>query len=265
MYHGHHRAALGAALLGPALLAASAGALAATALDASMQLTARAQLGELVMTQSDTDAWGGTLSPLSVTAGVIVIDESLGYDDEVQAYGVGRATWASDDSGSVTFDYGLKSYMHDGYWAASLNTAVPDWSYTFVAGSNDGYFHVLYDVTTWDVYNGLEPGMLEGLSGWSIFLSGGPEGTRSLDLWNSTDPTASGYFQATLTAGSTYVATLVNNTSRSNDIGNRIWATMHGQFDWSIQPGEATSVPEPASALLLLGGLATGIATRRRR
>ena len=225
--------------------------LAATAVSASMSVQADVQLNGATLTDLSTDAWGPLLSPMSIGAQKTNADAA---GNSVSAAGYGNASWGSADVGGVSFEaysWDIQSSIKVG---ANLNNATPDWSYTFMAGAGDGGFKMAYNV------NGY--GATFGLWGWSIAVTGGPEGVQQLLVSNAFDPTTAGVFNASLTAGSQYTATLSNNANVSCDGGCTFVGGMNGNFRWEVTP-----VPEPQTyALMALGlGLMGWVARRRRR
>ena len=156
--------------------------------------------------------------------------------------------------GGVSFEAYSRNIQSSVKAGANLNNATPDWSYTFMAGAGDGGFKMAYNV------NGY--GATFGLWGWSIAVTGGPEGVQQLLVSNAFDPTTAGVFNASLTAGSQYTATLSNNANVSCDGGCTFIGGMNGNFRWEVTP-----VPEPQTyALMALGlGLMGWVARRRRR
>lgn len=222
----------------------------ATAVSASMSVQADVMLNGATASDLSTDAWGAPLSSLFTSAQQSIADDA---GNSVLSQGYGNAGWSSADAGGVSFEAYSWHFNSAVESAASLNAATPDWSYSFVAGAGDGGFRMAYDV------NGY--GDTFGLWGWSIFVQGGPEGTQQWLASNPSDPTTSGVFLASLTPGSMYTASLVNNANLGAPNGTTSNGGMNGNFRWEVTP-----VPEPQTyAMLALGlGLIAAI-TRRRR
>lgn len=236
-------------------LSLAAGAVqAATPLAATMSVQAQAKVGDVEVLDLSTSSWGALLSPLAIGANATATDNA---GNAASAQGYGNAGWSSANAGGISFEgYGWNwSPAADPGPATltTLNTAQPDWSYTFVAGPGDTLFSMRFNV--------FASGYTFGLQGWRISIEGGPEGTRFGPGLLVDDPTTSGVYDATLTPGETYTAFLRNNANISTSSAFALEGQMNGNFAWTIGV-----VPEPSTyALMVLGLAGVGAMVRRRR
>jgi hypothetical protein len=217
----------------------------ATPISASVALDAVVNLDGNGASDPQSASWGTLLSPLNVLSSVSQNGPNGG---SIAAQGAIDATWgAGGNSGSVAFTrYGWSAVSGGSSYAASLDTAGADWTYSFTADA-DGTFAMSYDVTG--------SGSTFGLWGWNIDWSG-PGG--GLHLINPLDPTASGAFSRSIVAGQTYTIDLHNNANISG--GAFGTGEMNGLFKFSV-----TGVPEPATLLLMGAGLIGFGRIRRKR
>jgi PEP-CTERM motif len=247
--------AFGARVLAPAAAAVLAASLAGSAgattpLSGDVNMIANSTIDGFNISNSYNAAWAAVPAGLGSSVDALNVDAN---GNSVDTHGTSVASWASADSGSVTFrNYGWDVNTADPYKAnLTDNRGGDDWDYTFVADQN-GTITMAYNVTG--------SGFTFGLWGWSIGFNGSGSGGPVI---NPTDPTTSGVFTGLLQAGQTYTISLSGNPNIFNDGGGGNFSgSMLGQFDWQITSG---GVPEPATWGLMLAGFGLmGAALRRR-
>lgn len=256
--HSAARRIVLAAMLAAVMQAAAA---ATVPLSGSLVLSATAKLGDEWVFDSDSKSWGfgPPLQDLAASAAVSATPVWLSP--------TAGATAAASASGLANWDSASRGWVRFGNWGWQVDSlglsaevkagnAYPNWSYTFIAGAQDLSFVFDYQV--------LASGDFEGLGGWSMQLTGGPEGKRTqLTSQDPLDPRGSGWYELSLTAGEEYKSWIWNESSRTGSPGLKAAADMSARFDWHIS---SQPVPEPGTWALLLAGLAaTAGAARHRR
>jgi hypothetical protein len=224
---------------------------ATTPLSASLELISTATFGSQVDSDQDTDAWGIVLSPLAIGTSSAVLD--IANQPLVEAGGTGAASWFDANHGSVNFsDVGWTFYT-DGAngpnGASVLSSNNRNWRYQFLA-EQDGYYRLHGNIVG-------QGSNLVGLNGFSVELFGGPESFQGVDYLNSVDPTASFDFEANVTGGHVYTATIF---SQANIGGGTARTTyMDAEFNWRI-----SAIPEPSSLIVAAVVGAAFCVVRRR-
>ena len=192
--------------------------------------------GQPIVYVSDHASWGVLGSPLSVSA--------TATDRGATAYGSESATWAPDgNSGTLVADYGWSIRAPEGT-TSSVGTgdSGPNWEYSFIADAT-GNFVLNYDVAG-------SGDTLFGLQGFRI----GEHGYFDLGyaLVDNAHPSVSGQYVFAVTQGQGYDFQLVNLGNISGTI-QKLDASVHAEFDWTLPGAVANSVPESTSTVAFLG------------
>lgn len=203
---------------------------------------------EVIDTASDSQ--GGTTNTLGTVAANAVSTSAGGTSI---TSGSAIATWNNAASGQVRFeDLGWDNSAFSSGVVSNSGFGGTGWSYTFQADVT-GLFYLNWDIS-------LQQSLADsfGLQNFRFSLIG-PSG-GFLDLL-SVETTGS--LTRNIVAGSQYTANIYNNNGIFGGIGGRT-AYMDGVFDWSMDTGPFSSVPEP-TAIALLGLGLLGLRTNRRR
>ena len=246
-----HTTLAASALVGAFALPASA----TTPISGTLNVVANSTLATTTVTDLHFDSWATVPATLTESASA----KATAGADSVTTSGSAVATWASADSGHVTFsDYGWQFHVADPANAPAASNLTQgrggdDWTYTFTATQN-GQINVDYNVA-------VASGDPFGLWGWAIDWSGPGDG---LPVCCAGDPTAFGTFTRAVVAGQTYTIGLNGNPNVFfNGAPGDYSGFMNGQFDFTIV---GSGVPEPAAWSLMIVGLGlAGGALRRRR
>ncbi len=238
-----------------ALTIASTPAAFATPVAGSIAFGTMTVAGGQTVTASDAQSWSNNPTTLNATAAAFLSLGTFGGDDYgySNAYGGGQAIWAADgNSGTIGLGYGWLSQGPQGATSFATNLGGPNWSYEFVADSN-GTFEMDYEIDG--------AGNMFGL--WGFTLSHTFDAGSGAPVTNPIDPSSTGHFSGQLTAGQSYLVTLMNNGNVSGNL-TAITGSVGAGFKWWIT--SSASVPDSgATATLLIGGLALlGVARRRR-
>ncbi|RYG26505.1 PEP-CTERM sorting domain-containing protein [bacterium] len=196
-------------------------------------------------TDSFSDSQGATLSSYSGT--VTATDTLASGSGAVTGTSSATVSWTDAGHGSLLIrDHGWDMTHPDEAYVAldTTNTALPVWSYQFMATS-DGTFTLDYDVSaTGDKF---------GLDGFVMKWSGpGGDGV----VFNAVDPTATGSFVRSLTNGVIYTVSINVGSGILVGGSNGRSGRMSADIDFKIE-----SVPEPAT----LGVLALGLVRLLKR
>jgi hypothetical protein len=237
-------------------------AAAATALDASMALTATSQIGSPVQAEkSDPQStkWNNPLEQLTVTSSATA---QLG-NNTVTTHGTETATWLTANKGSVVANMGHEFQVPDAVEGHQIDTLLNggvDWTYQFRA-EGDGVFNLDFKVVGNDANT-------FGLGAWAFVISGGTFDSINISgtLGGLRDNEHSGSVSETLKAGQTYRVSLINQNGLGSFAPNDQSSSADSTFDWTISDAPvAGAVPEPSTwALAIMGFGLMGVALRRR-
>ena len=198
---------------------------------------------------------GGTISTLGAL-GVSAVSTSAGGTSITNSSGI--ATWNDTASGQVRFEnVGWDNSAFSSGVVSNSSLVGTEWTYTFLA-----------DVTgqfTLDWAISLQQSVADsfGLQAFRVSIAGYGITGSLVPLIAHTE-NATGTYAVNIFAGHEYTALIQTNAGLFGGIGGRT-AFMDGIFDWSMDSGPMTDVPEPSTvALLGLGLLGLRVHSRRR-
>ena len=251
---GFSRIALPCLVLSSCLFLSQSAFAGVISLGSTLELKARANSnGAGEVTDIDSASQGSSLSNL----GVSVSATSTSTGGFATVSGSGSASWVNAAQGQVQFDnLGWESLNNTSYSLVDIGgfNSDPIWSYTFEADV-DGLFTM-----DWSVFVESETTTEFGLGGFRFSLTGAGGG-QSLFQVGAPGTTNSGTTTRNIFAGNQYTAILESDAALVGGIATRT-AFMDGDFNWSMDSGPFSSVPEPGSVILLSLGL---LALTRRK
>lgn len=210
------------------------------ALDSSLAVDTLAGYGVYQVTDTASVTQSGVTNTLGLLSASAV---STSPGGTLITSGSAIATWNNTASGQVSFnDIGWENSAFGGS-SSSSSVNGTQWTYTFQADVT-GLFSISWDVS-------LQQSLAQsfGLQDFRFSLAGtgGGQTVMRVDTTGSTT--------RNIIAGNQYTALIETNAGIVGGVGGRT-SFMDGLFDWSMDSGPMSSVPEPASiALLGLGVL----------
>ena len=168
--------------------------------------------------------------------------------------GSALATWNNTAQGQVKFEnLGWDNTAFSSAIVSKSSLAGTKWSYTFEADVS-GQFSLNWDVS---LHQPLADSF--GLQYFWFNLAGSSGGQSFMGV----DTTGS--LTRNITAGNQYTATILTNDGIFGGVGGRN-SFMSGVFDWSMDSGPASSVPESGPfGLMAMGLVVLGFSRRRIR
>jgi len=209
---------------------------------ASLDLSMASNAGCGSILSSSTQAWGVSLSSLSVSADADA--HCTGPTRNVETTGTVTANWNNARSGNIKFNsvgWVTNKNVSNGTALADLGT---DYSYTFSPTKLD-VFTLTYNI----VSRGNNGGF--GLNGFFVDLN-------NISYFLPID--TSGTLNWTLPAGSNYTLTILNEANIIGGIAS-LNEHMNGTFKFSNQ----AATPEPSGLLLLGSGVLAVAAALRKK